>query len=185
MQLDLSVNAQVEAEVFANLANGGKELVLKGEGYQWTFTADKLSQEAVSAPLNTAVLLGEAVSEQEKETLEKLSKGEKIFPFSFAHHGELPGEATICLQVTDEFAGKAVAIYSVNEAGEAVLEARATVSAGGQLTFTTDHCSLWFIQAESEGGAGVFPYIAIGAAVLIAALAVILALKKRKEKATQ
>ena len=168
--VDISDTAEVAAQVFESAAQNGETLVLKAQEYQWSFEASKLTNVTDSAPINTAINLGSAVAQEDIAVLEELNKEETFFPFSFEHHGALPGEAEISIRVDESFADKAVDIYSVNAEGEAVLEGTGTVSDDGQLTFTTNHCSLWFIkeaQPVSAAPSGMIWLIVAVAAVLI------------------
>lgn len=168
--VDISDTAKVAPQVFESAVQNGETLVLKAQEYQWSFEASKLTNVSDSAPINTAINLGSAVAQEDIAVLEKLNKEETFFPFSFEHHGALPGEAEISIRVDESFADKAVNIYSVNADGEAVLEGTGTVSADGQLTFTTNHCSLWFIkeaQPVSAAPSGMIWLIVAVAAVLI------------------
>ena len=112
------------------------------------------------------------MAQEDISTLEKLNEGESYFPFRFEHHGALPGEAEICIRVDEAFTGKTVDIYSVNDAGKAVLEGTGTVTANGNLTFTTNHCSLWFIKESTARGLSVGT-ILLSAAVFLAGLAAV------------
>lgn len=125
-----------------------------------------------AATLNTGIRLGKEVAQEDISALEKLSEGESFFSFSFEHHGALPGEAEISIRVDDTFTGKTVDIYSVNDAGKAVLEGTGKVTADGNLTFTINHCFLWFIKESAARGlsVGTIMLIVAGCFAVLAAL---------------
>ena len=163
LTVDITENAEVALEMFDSIAQDGGKLVLQSKSYQWRFDGSKLAAYDSAATLNTGIRLGNEVAQEDISTLEKLSEGGSYFPFSFEHHGALPGEAEICIRVDDTFTGKTVDIYSVDDAGNAVLEGTGKVTADGELTFTTSHCSLWFIKESTARG------ISLGTILLIVA----------------
>ena len=150
--VDITNNADVTLNILDNIGQNGGTLILQGESYSWSFNGNKLTEYDASAVLNTAIHLGNEVSDEDISTLEKINQGENYFPFSFEHHGALPGEAEICINVDQNFAGKKVDIYSINNDGEAVLEGTGKVTSDGKLTFSTNHCSLWFIKETTSQG---------------------------------
>lgn len=150
--VDISNNADVALNLLDNIGQNGGTLILQGKTYSWSFNGNKLTEYDASATLNTAIHLGNEVSEEDISTLEKINQGENYFPFSFEHHGALPGEAEICINVDQNFVGKKVDIYSINNDGEAVLEETGKVTSDGKLTFSTNHCSLWFIKETTSKG---------------------------------
>ena len=150
--VDITNNADVTLNILDNIGQNGGTLILQGESYSWSFNGNKLTEYDASAVLNTAIHLGNEVSDEDISTLEKINQGENYFPFSFEHHGALPGEAEICINVDQNFAGKKVDVYSINNDGEAVLEGTGKVTSDGKLTFSTNHCSLWFIKETTSQG---------------------------------
>lgn len=170
--VDIAENPEVTLELFDSIAQNGGKLVLQSESYRWSFDGNKLTTYDTATTLNTGIRLGEEVAQEDISTLEKLSEGESYFPFSFEHHGALPGEAEICIRVDEAFTGKTVDIYSVNGAGKAVLEGTGMVTADGELAFTTNHCSLWFIKESTAHGLSVGTILLIVAGCLAGLAAV-------------
>lgn len=150
--VDVTENADITLNIFDNIGQNGGTLILQGESYSWSFSGNKLTEYDASATLNTAIHLGNEVSDEDISTLDKINQGENYFPFSFEHHGALPGEAEICINVSKNFADKKVDIYSIDNDGNAVLEGTTKVTADGKLTFSTNHCSLWFIKETASKG---------------------------------
>lgn len=153
--VDVTENADVALNILDNIVQNGGTLILQGESYSWSFKGNKLTEYDASATFNTAIHLGNEVSDQDISTLEKINKKENYFPFSFEHHGALPGEAEICINVSKNFADKKVDIYSIDNDGNAVFEGTAKVTADGKLTFSTNHCSLWFIKETASKGLSI------------------------------
>lgn len=115
-----------------------------------------------------------------------------IYPFAFSHHGELPAAAEIRIRVADQYAGKQVYVYYLDEDNQPQQAAVATVTEDAFLTFSTDHCSLWFVSEQmvvpqTQSGSPVWIWIlcGVGAAAVLAGAAVvmIILLKRRVQKA--
>ena len=181
-------NALVSAEVFKDAEEKGEKISLVGDGFVWKFDAGKLDDNVSVESFNAEVFVGDSVPLAAVQQLQKVEEIEtkKIFPFSFSHHGKLPGEAEITIKVTPEFKGKTVYIYYLDdESGKPVRAGKGIVSEEDTLTFTTDHCSVWFLSEErlpSDNSLGLI-LIIIGAAVFLSAGAVTTVLLiKRKRK---
>ena len=184
--MDVSQQTEITAQVFESAVQNGETLVLQAEGYQWSFDAGKLTNYDSSATFNTAINLGNEVAREDMATLQAINQEEAFFPFSFEHHGALPGEAEICIRVDGSFAEKAVDIYSINASGEAVKEGSGTVTADGELVFRTNHCSLWFIkeaQPSAAPSAGTVWLIVGATVVIVAAIGAALFFFLRKKRA--
>lgn len=184
VMVDVSQQVTVDAQVFHNAVQNGETLVLQAEKYQWSFAADKLTNIDNAVALDTTIHLGDQVALEDVAVLKEINNEEAFFPFSFEHHGDLPGEVEICIHVDDvSFANKAVDIYTINAAGEAVKEGSGTVTAEGDLVFHTNHCSLWFIKEAPTGATSPSTvWIIVAAAVVVIAAvttAIILYLRKK------
>lgn len=182
--VDISQQVTVEAQVFHDAVQNGETLVLQAQDYQWSFAADKLTNVDNAAALDTTIHLGDQVDSKDVEVLKEINNEQAFFPFSFEHHGDLPGEVEISIRVNDEtFANKTVDIYTINAAGKAVKEGSGTVTAEGELVFRTNHCSLWFIkEAPANATSLSFVWIIVAAAVIVTAAIVtaVLFLKRKK-----
>lgn len=173
--IDVSQDSSVSREVFEQAKQAGKTLALKGENYTWTFPAEYLTKaESFPDTFDTAIVIGDALNTANSEQIKKAAGDVPCIGFRFAHHGELPCIAGISLELGADWANRAVTVYTLNDSGEAVVEAERVVGENGILTFETDHCSLWFVtQADVESGAAiagwVWALIAVGVALAAAA----------------
>ena len=116
------------------------------------------------------------------KVIEKAAKTDLVYPFSFAHHGQLPAKATVSIRIADEYANKTVDVYSLNENNEPILELTTTVSSDAVLKFETSHCSLWYVseaQVKEKGSTMLWLWIAIAVAALAAAAFVTVIVVKR------
>lgn len=195
-RVDITAQAAVEAEVFLQAAQNGQDLSLEGDGYRWLFAGEDLRGVRLDAPFEAGITRGEEVPQAQREQIELAAGGAEVYPFAFAYHGKLPAQAEVCIQVADQYAGKPVYIYYLDEENQPVQAATGTVTADALLTFSTDHCSLWFISeqavaaaadnADSAAGLPVWGWVLIGAgaAVILAAAGTVVALvilKKRRQ----
>lgn len=172
----------VKADVFRTAKDSQAAVKIEGESYGWYFAAQDLKNvETIAAGFDSRVYTDEAVTEEQREAVASVTE-EEHFVFSFAHHGALPGEATVSLQVDPVYAGKTVDVYSINDNGKAVKECTVTVDDASQLTFRTEHCSVWFI---TEATATTLPWMwiaIIGGGVLLAIIAVLCVLLLKKSR---
>lgn len=184
--VNLTEGAVVSADVFKSALEKGEEVSLVGDGFVWKFSADSIKDSNISESFNAEVYVGDAVSKEAVEAIKQAteSKTEEVYPFSFSHHGKLPGEAEITIEVKPELKGKTVYIYYLNDKNEPVAAGKGVVTEDNTLTFTTDHCSVWFLsQDKIDSG---FPLTAVliivGVVLLLAAggLTAFLLIKRKK-----
>ena len=168
------------------LAEDCDRIRLSGDNYAWSFSAEDVDATAANTALDATIYLGDAMPTEQIEQAQTASKAvvqdREIYTFSFAHHGDLPGEAEITITVDEAFADKKVGVYSLSDSGEAVLEAVATVDASGQLSFATTHCSVWFIADYSGALFFMWRWIILAGAVVLIGVAVgtVMILRRRK-----
>lgn len=146
--IDLSEETLVDTTVFENAAQNGTTLSMEGEAYSWRFDGKKLDTDKLSADFDATVTVGDAVPQEQTAQITKAAGNTPVYPFTFAHHGELPGEAEVSITVDTQYVGKQMYIYYLNEEGIPVEVGREEVSGDARLSFTTDHCSLWFLSEE-------------------------------------
>ena len=181
IKAELSETTSVKAELFKSAAELKVPLVLTAENYSWSFDLSGTDGTAVE-DFDAAVFAGEEMEKEQIEIIEKAAKTDSVYPFSFAHHGQLPAKATVSIRIADEYANKMVDVYSLNENNEPVLELTTTVSSNAVLKFETSHCSLWYIseaQAKENGSTMLWLWIVIAVAALAAAAFVTVIVVKR------
>lgn len=170
----------VKADVFQTAKDSQAAVKIEGETYGWYFAAQDLTNvDAVATGFDSRVYTDEAVTEEQREAVAAVTE-EEHFVFSFAHHGALPGEATVSLQVDPVYAGKTVDVYSIDDNGKAVKECTVTVDTASQLTFRTEHCSVWFITEAAANGLPWLWIAIVGGAVLLVGIAVLCVLLLKK-----
>ena len=177
----LAGDTTVDASVFQSAATLDVPLTLEADTYSWTFSADALASYAETVAFDAAIVTGGAVSESDRQAIENATDAETVFPFSFAHHGQLPAKATVQIKVNDAFAGKMVDVYSLNEQNQPVLETTVTVSNDAVLTFDTIHCSVWYAVEHTDKAPSLPIVLWIGIAAFVIAVAVIIVIVWRKK----
>ena len=171
VKIDLTENKVVSADIFITAKQTGDQISIVGENYSWKFSGDTLKDTGTALDFNAEVYVGEAVPKEAVEAVKNATstKDVKTYPFSFSHHGELPGEAAVTIEVEKELCGKTVYIYYLNDKNKPVLAAKEIVDGNGELTFATDHCSVWFLSEEKiETGNNVILLIMVGVIILVA-----------------
>lgn len=191
-RVDIAADSRIKPEIFAQAAEDGVDLVLEGDGYRWLFTEEALRGVRSSQDFDAAIRCGEKLDPAQRGKIEQAAGQEDIYPFAFSHHGELPAAAEIRIRVADQYAGKQVYVYYLDEDNQPQQAAVATVTEDAFLTFSTDHCSLWFVSEQmvvpqTQSGSPVWIWIlcGVGAAAVLAGAAVvmIILLKRRVQKA--
>ncbi len=186
--VDLTENVVISSDIFKTAKEKGEDVSLVGDGYRWTFSSDSIKESALAESFNAEVYVGQEVG---KEAITAIANAadidaDNVYPFSFSHHGELPGVADITIEVAPAFKGKTVYIYYLNDENQPVQSGKGIVAEDGTLTFTTDHCSVWFLSEEQLETPSVLPtvLIVVGAVMLLAAAGVVtFLLLKRKQRA--
>ncbi len=190
-RVDITAEGTVEPEVFMQAAQNAQDLSLEGNGYRWLFAGEALRGVQLSVPFDATVKRGEEVTPAEREQIAQAAGETEVYPFAFAYHGKLPAEAEVSIRVAELYAGKLVYLYYLDENGQPVQAAVETVTEDALLTFSTDHCSLWFISEQAvvsaAGNATGLPVwawvlIGMGAAAVLAAAGVVLVLLYRKRQ---
>ena len=181
----LTKSSVVSADVFKSAKENGEEISLVGSGYSWKFSSSNIKNSSSAESFNAEVVVGQAVSKEAITAIQKATdaKADNVYPFSFSHHGKLPGEAEITIEVAPELKGKTVYIYYLNDKNEPVQSGKGFVTDDNTLTFTTDHCSVWFLSEEkidTENSLAIF-LIIVGVVVLLMAGVVTFLLIKRKK----
>ncbi len=183
--INLTESVVIASDIFKNAKENGEEVSLVGEGYSWKFSSDSIKDTASAESFNAEVYVGQAVPQEAITAIKNATDTdtEKIYPFSFSHHGELPGVAEITIEVAPEFKGKTVYIYYLNDKNEPIESGKGIVEDDGTLTFTTDHCSVWFLSEEKISTPSVLSIVLIivGVVALLAAGVVTVLFLKRKK----
>lgn len=183
--IDLTENTVISADIFKNAKEKGEEISLVGEGYSWKFSSSNIKDGTTATSFNAEVYVGQAVPQEAITAIQNATNTEtdKIYPFSFSHHGKLPGVADITIEVNPNLKGKSVYIYYLNDKNEVIQSGKGVVEDDNTLTFTTDHCSVWFLSEEkiNTGNSITVVLIIVGVVILIAAGVVTFLLLKRKK----
>ena len=138
-------------DVFEAIKEDGKNLTVGVTDennqlqYSWTF-----SDKAISNT-NMKIDLSITFDTTKKEEISKLTGKDNAAYITFAHHGELPGPATIKSYVGDKYKnGDTVYLYYFDEAANKVLMVgeKALTVKGGYVEYTITHCSTYFLMEE-------------------------------------
>ena len=199
IEIALQDTTLVKADQFQKAADQKVSLKLEGEAYRWVFEGEDLAQGAPDGEFDAAIFHENDMTNEEIARIQTAAKTDRILSFKFAHHGKLPAKATVTLRVDESFAGKTVELYSLDDADTPVWEATATVSADAMLTFSTDHCSLWYLAQKEEPADPMAPADPVepaepapsngwiwavvgGALVLVAGIVILFLVKKKRRK---
>ncbi|MBQ2981033.1 MAG: hypothetical protein IJD58_02790 [Lachnospiraceae bacterium] len=142
-------------EIFDTIKSEGKNLTVGVTDadnklqYSWTFSDKAISNTNMNIDLTITF------DAPKKEEISKLTGNKEAAYISFAHHGELPGAATIKTYVGDKYKnGDVVYLYYFDEENNKVLmvgDKPLTIKAG-YAEYTITHCSTYFLMGEKLAG---------------------------------
>lgn len=124
--------------------------------YSWLFNG-----KDVTAPADFD--MGVTFSGGDNSSVKALANGASLVYLNFAHHGALPGKATVSVRVSDTFKdGQTLYFYYYDpEKKSAELMAQGVKVVNGYADLTITHCSSYFLSAKAVGAQSGFPAWAI------------------------
>ncbi len=142
--------------------------------YSWKFQKDKKRQISVEESLNIDVDLRLSLDAFTKDTEAISSRvDQKKLIISFDHHGTLPLEATVRINVSDKFKEhERLYLYYYNPEKDQIEYIDHNVKVeDGYVEFTIDHCSDYFLTGavvnDAVGNPKNINYIIIGLIVVV------------------
>lgn len=111
--------------------------------YAWTFNSDTVSNTDMNIDLSISFDTDRA------DAVKEITGREDVVYLSFAHHGQLPGPATIKTYVGNQYKdGEVIYLYYFNEEKNQVetVGGRPLKVSGGYVEYTITHCSLYFLS---------------------------------------
>lgn len=118
--------------------------------YQWKFDYDKVTQTNMDIDLSISFDTDRA------DAVKQITGRDDVMYLSFAHHGSLPGPATIKTYVGNQYKdGELVYLYYFNEEENRVESVgganKGLIVKDGYVEYTITHCSLYFLStAEAK-----------------------------------
>ncbi|MEG1558553.1 MAG: Ig-like domain-containing protein [Bacilli bacterium] len=115
--------------------------------YSWEFDSTKLGNVDPNLNLDLSLTVSNKAPANTKTDLTDILKNEKPLFLNFAHHGELPGPASMEIYVGNLYAdGDVVTLYYVNETtNKTEVLAKNLVVKKGYVEFTITHCSTYVL----------------------------------------
>lgn len=184
---DIKSNSVVSKDVFNNIKGQDKTITFNGNNVTWTFNGKDITSAATSdIDLSLKAVSADLKNKEAAKVKAVTGKDANIVPFSFKYDGPLPGNATVKVFIGKDWANKKVSVcryYSDKNTYEVVTTA--TIDANGYLTYTTNHCSDYFVtDALNMPQTGSFfdekLIIAIGTLITLLGAAIVLASKFRR-----
>ncbi len=113
--------------------------------YQWKFSSDTVTQTDMDIDLSISFDTDRA------DAVKEITGRDDVMYLSFAHHGALPGPATIKTYVGNQYKdGDVVYLYYFNEEQNRVESVggvnKGLVVKNGYVEYTITHCSLYFLS---------------------------------------
>lgn len=137
----------VKKEIFKAAKEASKPVIInvvneeKGLNYSFKFAA--IENENVDMNLDLTI------SKIDKALDVVIPSGVQALEFNFAHHGNLPGKATISAKIEGIADGNAYLYYLNEETGKLELVSNKVTIKDGVVTFEIDHCSKYVVTKEA------------------------------------
>lgn len=138
-------------DVFEKIQTEGKNLTIGVTNednqlqYSWTFSNKGLDNVDMDIDLSIKF------DTEKKEEIQELTGRTDAVYVEFAHHGELPGPATIKTYVGDKYKnGEVIYLYYFSEEEQKVLMVgnKPLTVEGGYVEYTITHCSTYFFMLD-------------------------------------
>lgn len=111
--------------------------------YQWSFNSDTITDT------NMDIDLSISFDTDRSEAVKEITGREDVMYISFAHHGQLPGPATIKTYVGNQYKnGEVIYLYYFNEEKNRVesVGGKGLTVKDGYVEYEITHCSLYFLS---------------------------------------
>ena len=137
----------VKKEIFKAAKDASKPIVInvvneeKGLNYSFKFAA--IENENVDMNLDLTI------SKVDKALDVVIPSNVQALEFNFAHHGNLPGKATVSAKVKGISDGNAYLYYLNEETGKLELISNKVTIKDGVVTFEIEHCSKYVVTKEA------------------------------------
>lgn len=146
ISFDVTDKKTVSANAFKVLTDyAGSTLTLEGNGYSWTFAASDITDaNAINGTaLNTTISL----ESPNAQVIKNAAGGAKITNVYFAYHGNLPGKATVKIDVGKQESGKVKYVYYFDP-NRTMFEyiSELVVTNDGHAVFDIRHCSDYILS---------------------------------------
>lgn len=144
---------KIDKDVFESMGKHDKDLTIgvkdKKNGkvkYSWTFSNKEMKNRDMEIDLNIRI------ADDKKHHIKNHVGDEDMLCIEFAHHGELPGPATIRNYVGDTYKdGHKVWLYYYDEEKDKIFRigGKPLEVKDGYIEFTITHCSTYFVMNEN------------------------------------
>ena len=144
---------KIDKDVFESMGKHDKDLTIgvkdKKNGkvkYSWTFSNKEMKNRDMEIDLNIRI------ADDKKHHIKNHVGDEDMLCIEFAHHGELPGPATIRNYVGDSYKdGHKVWLYYYDEEKDKIFRigGKPLEVKDGYIEFTITHCSTYFVMNEN------------------------------------
>ncbi|GLC31475.1 5'-nucleotidase C-terminal domain-containing protein [Clostridium omnivorum] len=188
--VDVTSNTTVSKDVFTAIKGKDVNVTFQKDGITWTFNGKDIDPTLIKdIDLSLKTVSADLKAKEAAKVKAIVGKDVAIVPFSFTYDGKLPGKATVKVFIGKDWANTTVYVnryYADKNTYEIVAEA--TVDADGYMTFTTDHCSDYFVMAKSAApnlpktGSPIDMNVVVGMGSLVALLGAALFISGRRRE---
>jgi LPXTG-motif cell wall-anchored protein len=188
--VDATSNPVASKDIFTAIKGKDVNVTFQKDGIAWTFNGKDIDPSLIKdIDLSLKTVSADLKGKEAAKVKAIVGKDVAIVPFSFTYDGKLPGKATVKVFIGKDWANRTVYVnryYADKNTYEMISEA--TVDADGYMTFTTDHCSDYFVMDKSAApnlpktGSPIDMNVVVGMGSLVALLGAALFISGRKRE---
>lgn len=150
--IDIKTSPIVGKDVFNAIKGKDKIISFVGNNVTWTFNGKDITSNVTSSiDLSLKTVPADLTSKEAARVKAVTGKDASIVSFSFNYEGQLPGKAEVKIFIGKNWANKVVSIcrYYADKNSYDIVQSNIKVDSEGYITYTTDHCSDYFITDSS------------------------------------
>ncbi|MFT8315088.1 MAG: 5'-nucleotidase C-terminal domain-containing protein [Clostridium sp.] len=146
--IDIKTSPVVSKDVFNAIRGKDKTISFIGNNVTWAFNGKDITSNVTSDIDLSLKTVPTALTSKEIAKVKAVTgKDASIVSFSFNYEGQLPGKAAVKIFIGKNWANKVVSIcrYYADKDSYDIVQSNIKVDSDGYITYTTDHCSDYFV----------------------------------------
>lgn len=168
--IDVTNSPIVSKEIFNALKGQNKQVTFIGKNVSWTFNGKDIEKDVLGdIDLSLKVVPIELKAKETAKVKEVTGKDTLIAPFTFNYDGPLPGNTLVKVFIGKDWAGKIVDVcrYYSDKNTYDIIQSKVKVDSDGYVSYTTNHCSDYFVVESSVTGSLPITGSILGSSILI------------------
>ena len=187
--VDATSNSTVSKDVFAAIKGQDKTVTFNGNNVSWTINGKYVTDATKDIDISLKDVSSDLKTKEAAKIKAVLGQDVKIASFSFKYDGQLPENTQIKVLIGKDWANKTVNVcryYADKNTYEVV--ATANVDADGYMTYTTNHCSDYFVVEKTASmnlpktGSALDMNVLLGLGAILAVAGIVLVVRTSRRR---